>query len=90
MKKTKRDVSLLTKFLQNKGETRGEIADIPPAELNEFISEFFVCVRTKEGQEYTNHRRYEGCCPVSKDILNQSRNQTALSMILCLKKHENQ
>ena len=52
VKKTERDVSLLTKFIQSKGETRNEIADIPPAELNELISEFIVCVRTKDGKDY--------------------------------------
>ena len=34
VKKTERDFHLLTKFLQSKGETRNEIADIPSAELN--------------------------------------------------------
>ena len=33
VKKTKRDVTLLTVFLQTKGETR-EMAEIPPVELN--------------------------------------------------------
>jgi hypothetical protein len=51
VKKTKRDVALLTVFLQTKGETR-EIAEIPPVELNELLSEFILSVRTKEGQEY--------------------------------------
>ena len=39
VKKTKREVALLTVFLQTKGETR-EIAEIPPVELNELLSEF--------------------------------------------------
>jgi len=34
VKKTKRDVNLLTDFLKTEGETRSEIAEIPPAELN--------------------------------------------------------
>ena len=51
VKKTKREVALLTVFLQTKGETR-EIAEIPPVELNELLSEFILSVRTKEGQEY--------------------------------------
>ena len=45
VKKTKREVALLTVFLQTKGKTR-EIAEIPPVELKELPSEF------KEGQEY--------------------------------------
>ena len=36
-KKRKRDVAFLTEFLQTKGETRSEIAEIPPAELNDSI-----------------------------------------------------
>ena len=51
-KKRKRDVALLTEFLQTKGETRSEIAEIPPIELNELLSEFILSVRTKEGQDY--------------------------------------
>ena len=29
-----------------------EIAEIPPAELNEVLSEFILNVRTKEGKDY--------------------------------------
>ena len=49
VKKTKQDVALFTEFLQTKGEARSEI---PPAELNELLSEFNLSVRTKEGQDY--------------------------------------
>ena len=52
LKKTKRNVALLTEFLQTKGETRTEIAEIPSAEVNELLSEFFSNVRTKEGWDY--------------------------------------
>ena len=52
MKKAKRDVALLTEFLQTKGEARSEIAEIPPAEPNELLSEFIFRVRTKEGQDF--------------------------------------
>ena len=52
VKKTKRDVALLTAFLQTKGETQSEIVEIPPVELNELLSEFILSVRTKEGREY--------------------------------------
>ena len=51
-KKTKRDVALFAEFLQTKGEAQSEIAEIPPAELNELLSEFILSVRTKEGQDY--------------------------------------
>ena len=52
VKKTERDVALLTEFLQTKREPRSEIAEIPPTELNELLSEFILSVRTKEGQDY--------------------------------------
>ena len=52
MKKRKRDVALLTEFLQTKRETRSEIAEILPVELNELLSEFILSVRAKEGQDY--------------------------------------
>ena len=45
VKKTKRDVAFVTEFLQTKGETRIEIAEILPAELNEPLSEFISSVR---------------------------------------------
>ena len=45
LKKTKRDVAFITEFLQTKGETRIEIAEILPAELNEPLSEFILSVR---------------------------------------------
>ena len=44
VKKTKRDVAFITEFLQTKGETRTEIAEILPAELNESLSEFILSV----------------------------------------------
>ena len=47
-KKTKRDVAFLTEFLQTKGETRIEIAEILPAELNELLSEFILSILAKE------------------------------------------
>ena len=49
--KTERDVRLLERFLKTKDEDSGKIEDIPAAELNEFISEFIISVRTKDGNE---------------------------------------
>ena len=49
--KTERDVRLLERFLKMKDQDR-KIEDIPAAELNEFISEFIISVRTKDGNEY--------------------------------------
>ena len=37
--KTDRDIILLRKFLQTKGESRN-VVEIPPANLDEFLSEF--------------------------------------------------
>ena len=45
VKKTKRDVAFIAEFLQTKGETWIEIAEILPAELNEPLSEFILSVR---------------------------------------------
>ena len=39
LSKTRRDVSLLTEFLNSKNESTG-IDEIPPKELNEYICEF--------------------------------------------------
>ena len=51
LKKTEKDVRLLERFLKRRDEDR-KIEDIPAAELNEFISEFIISVRTKDGNEY--------------------------------------
>ena len=42
---------LLERFLKMKDKDR-KIEDIPAAQLNEFISEFIISVRTKDGNEY--------------------------------------
>ena len=52
VKRTKREIALLTEFLQTKGETRSETTEVPPAELNKLFSEFILSFRTKEGQDY--------------------------------------
>ena len=49
--KTERDVRLLERFLKTKNEDR-KIEDIPAVELNEYISQFIISVRTKDGNEY--------------------------------------
>jgi site-specific recombinase XerD len=49
--KTQRDVKLLQLFLVNKSEERN-IEDIPIEELNEYVSDFIISVRTKDGKEY--------------------------------------
>ena len=51
LSKTQRDVSLLIEFLNSKNESR-RIEEIPPEELNEYISEFIVAVRRKDGEDF--------------------------------------
>lgn len=62
MKKTQRDVALLTEFHQTKGETRRDIAEIPPAELNKLscmklLSEFAFAQRKDNN---TSRDRFDG------------------------------
>ena len=42
---------IVERFLKMKNEDR-KIEDIPAAELNEYISEFIISIRTKDGNEY--------------------------------------
>ena len=49
--KTQRDVKLLQLFLVNKNEKRN-IKDIPTEELNEYVYNFIIWVRTKDGKKY--------------------------------------
>ena len=51
LSKTRRDVSLLTEFLNSKNESR-TIEEIPQKELNEYISEFIIAVRRKDGEDF--------------------------------------
>ena len=49
--KTQRDVKLLQLFLVNKNERRN-IKDTSIEALNEYVSDFIIWVRTKDGKEY--------------------------------------
>ena len=49
--KNDKNVSLLKTFLQRKVELRN-VEEIPPAQLNEMLSEFALTVRTKDGNDY--------------------------------------
>ena len=51
LSKTRRDVGLLSEFLKSKQENR-KIEDIQPKELNDFLSEFIVTVKRKDGGDY--------------------------------------
>ena len=50
-KKTLQNVAVLQQFLASKNEER-KLEEIPPEELNEYLSEFIITVRTKDKQEY--------------------------------------
>ena len=50
-RKTEQHLSLLNKFLSSKNENRS-IEDIPSAELNLYLSEFIIKVRTKQNKDY--------------------------------------
>ena len=50
-KKTELHLSLLSECLSSKNEKRS-IEDIPSAELNLYLSEFIIKVRTKQNKDY--------------------------------------
>ena len=49
--KTERDVKLLKAFLTVKGESR-KPKELTPQELNEYLSEFILSVKRKDGEDY--------------------------------------
>ena len=51
LQKTQQDVKLLQTFLGTRNELR-KVEEIPALELNEYICEFFISVRTKDGKDY--------------------------------------
>ena len=57
LQKTQRDVKLLQTFLGTRNEPR-KVEEIPALELNEYICEFIISVRTKDGKVYepSSHR----------------------------------
>ena len=51
LQKTQRDVKLLQTFLGTRNELR-KVEEIPALELNKYICEFIISVRTKDGEDY--------------------------------------
>ena len=49
--KTQQDVKRLQSFLGTRNELR-KVEEIPALELNEYICEFIISVRTKDGKDY--------------------------------------
>ena len=52
LQKTQRDVKLLQTFLGTRNELR-KVEEIPALELNEYICEFIISVRTKDQRHPT-------------------------------------
>lgn len=50
-KKTASDIALVELFLANEGETSA-IEEIPPADLDRYLSKFLFSVRKRSGEEY--------------------------------------
>ena len=67
LSKTRRDVSLLTKYLNSKNESR-RIEEIPPKELNEYINEFIVAVRRKDGEDFEPSSLRGLICSVNRHL----------------------
>ena len=51
LQKTQQDVKLLQSFVGTRNELR-KVEEIPALELNEYICEFIISVRTKDGKDY--------------------------------------
>ena len=51
LQKTQREVKLLQTFLGTRNELR-KVEEIPGLELSEYICEFIISVRTKDGKDY--------------------------------------
>ena len=51
LKETQRDVKLLQTLLGTRNELR-KVEEIPALELNEYIGEFIISVRTKDRKDY--------------------------------------
>ena len=66
-KKTQRDVKLRRTFLGTRNELR-KVEEIPALELNEYICEFIILVRTKDGKDYEPSSRSEVYWQVLNDI----------------------
>ena len=49
--KTRRDVSLLSEFLKQKGEKR-KLEEIKPDEINKYLYEFILSIKRKDGEDY--------------------------------------
>ena len=52
LQKTQPDVKLLQTFLGTKNELIRKVEEIPALELNEYMCEFIIPVRTKDGKDY--------------------------------------
>lgn len=55
-RKTKNDITLLNAFLQGENESR-RLEEIPPQDLDSYLSRFLLSVRKQNSDEYYNAKR---------------------------------
>lgn len=85
-KKTLQNVAVLQQFLASKNEER-KLEEIPPEELNEYLSEFIITVRTKDKQEEYEPSSLRGLQAL-KDISKRKITVTASSKTCNSRKQE--
>ena len=78
-KKTKNDMALLSSFMAKEKENR-QVEEIPPQELDNYLSRFLLSVRKKNGDEYepstlrgfiASIERYLKKCRYSESVIYQ-------------------
>ena len=72
-KKTEQNIALLKEFLTLKAESRA-VEEIPPDELNSFISEFIITVRKKDDNEDYEHSPLHGRLASFERYLKETKN----------------
>ena len=77
---------MLKTFLQTTGECRN-VEEIPPAKLEEFLSEFILTVQIKEGKDYEPTSLREIIASFERYLKRKNR-KLASSMIWRLKQYE--
>ena len=86
-KKTLQNVAVLQQFLASKNEER-KLEEIPPEELNEYLSEFIITVRTKTNKKNTNQAPFEDSLQALRDISKRKITVTASSKTCNSRKQE--
>ena len=86
-KKTLQNVAVLQQFLASKNEER-ELEEIPPEELNEYLSELIITVRTKDKQEEYEPSSLRGFIASFRDISKRKITVTTSSKTCNSRKQE--